>query len=642
MKRNSFTAICIRVIALVAGLWLLCMALFTLGLANTFYTQFMSFGNTYSTFYNPSRYYYGNADSALPGYAESKILFFLGVKNMDEIPVDFFRPDHPFDPLTREGFDYDRAVVILDEAGNVEMCSGNYLFFNYMTQEQWDAQTTTNADHAGFAYVALSKEELPKYRVLQDKYGAGDDESWMLGRLWMFDEMALRFQGYFENNRFYPVVMELSVFDYENPTFLPVSARTLPHWEAEGYLHWDILFDDRESNTPPLTTIYVTDPDMILYDEGEHIDSTLGSYDSLLALLTDRVAQKQYGRDESFFAPIAISVGQMGERTVCTAVTCNPVWEAVKAMRYVYLATFLFLVLGLFFLLRSVKRNLTRPLSLVNDGFRFDATKLPEKHITRWQDVRDLEDQFEETSRELAEEKAENQRLNAALDFAKEAEEKRRKLISGLTHELKTPLAVIHSYAEGLQSGIAEEKKEKYLGVILEETEKMDALVLDMLDYSRLDAGKTRLNLESFSLLQLVQSVQERLGLKAEEKGLSIRYNVAEEFTLTADEARMDQVITNFLTNAIKYTPENGEIILSVYRNGKEASFAIENTCQPLSKEALEHIWDSFYQADPSHRTQGSGLGLALVHRIVTLHRGSCYVTNSPTGVLFRIRLPIG
>lgn len=645
MKRKrirSFPAICIRVIALAVGLWLLCMVLFTLALANNFYTQFMTFGNLYTDYYHPANYHNGNVDADLPGYEESQIMFYLGAKNVDDFPVDFFRSDNALDPLPRESFDYDRAVVILDEGGNIEFRAGDYLFFNYMTPEQWQEQTVDDMEHAGFAYVELNKDDRNKYSYLQEKYGMADDESWLPGRLWMFDHMALRFQGYFENNRFYPVVMEVSVFDYSNTSPLTVREQTLPYWEKQGRLSWQTLFDDRDAATPALTTIYVPQPDMYLHDEGGSVDSELGSYDSLQALLTDRVAQGNYwGIDESFTAPIAISSEMFGTRRVITAVTCNPAWEAVKAMRYVYLGTFVFLAVCLFFLLRSVHRNLTFPLSCVNDGFQWGATKLPYKNITRWQDARDLEGYFEQTTQELAHAKSENQRLNTALNFAEEAEKKRRQMISNITHELKTPLAVIHSYAEGLQAGIAEDKREKYLSVILEETEKMDAMVLEMLDLSRLDAGKVHLRMEQFSLLKLVQAVHDRLSLAADAKQLTIRYVKADDFPITADEGRIDQVVTNFLTNAIKYTPAGGNIFIHVCRYGDHAFFSMENDCPPLSEEALVHIWDSFYQADASHRSQGSGLGLAIARRIVELHRGSCTASSTPTGIRFRIQLPL-
>lgn len=230
-----------------------------------------------------------------------------------------------------------------------------------------------------------------------------------------------------------------------------------------------------------------------------------------------------------------------------------------------------------------------------------------------------------------------------ALDYAKNAEENRRNMVSAIAHELKTPLAVIHSYAEGLQTGIAARKQEKYLTVIQEETEKLDALVLEMLELSRLEAGKVTLRTDQFSLQTLTEGVFERLALAAEGKQLQIDLQFGQEFTVNADEARIDQVITNFATNAIKYTPAGGSIRVRVQRKPYEgvAQFVIENDSPPLSQEALSQIWNSFYRADPARSSGGTGLGLAIAKNIIKLHQGSCAVRNTKTGVEFSFRIPL-
>jgi signal transduction histidine kinase len=241
---------------------------------------------------------------------------------------------------------------------------------------------------------------------------------------------------------------------------------------------------------------------------------------------------------------------------------------------------------------------------------------------------------------QLQESQAEIRQLQTALEYAKDAESYRRRMISGLTHELKTPLAVIHSYAEGLQEGIAEEKKEQYLGVILEESEKMDAMVLQMLDLSRLEAGKVKLAADSFSLAALTRSVFDRMMPLAQEKGLTVRFTMPNECRLTADEGRITQVVTNLASNAIKYTPEGGEISVIVYRKNDTNVLCVENTCERLSQEALEKVFDSFYRGDAARTTEGTGLGLAIVKAIVEQHGGSCRAFNTPTGVQFQVILP--
>ena len=229
----------------------------------------------------------------------------------------------------------------------------------------------------------------------------------------------------------------------------------------------------------------------------------------------------------------------------------------------------------------------------------------------------------------------ETKRLSTALEYARTAEQDRRQMTSNIAHELKTPLAVIHSYAEGLREHIAEEKRDKYLDVILSEAERADAMVLEMLDLSRLEAGKVKLTRSGFSLAELARSVFARFDMAAEAKGLEVVFDFPEALTVTADEGRIAQVIENYAANAVKYTPEGGHIRVSARRIPSGTRFAVENDSPPLSAEALEKVWESFYRADESRSGGGTGLGLAIAKSIIELHGGTCEVRNTQTGVEF-------
>lgn len=221
--------------------------------------------------------------------------------------------------------------------------------------------------------------------------------------------------------------------------------------------------------------------------------------------------------------------------------------------------------------------------------------------------------------------------------------------MSDITHELKTPLAVIHSYAECLQENVVPEKREQYLSVILEETRHMDAMVLQMLDLSRLEAGKVRLASDTVSLEQLTRQIFDRFAIMIEEKQLRVHWVVPTEILITADEGRITQAVTNLVSNAVKYTPIGGEITVKIFVKDRAVHFYISNTANPLSDEALEKVWDSFYRADPSRTEPGTGLGLALVKSIIQLHGGQCFVRNTSvryensteTGVEFGFTIPL-
>ncbi len=199
---------------------------------------------------------------------------------------------------------------------------------------------------------------------------------------------------------------------------------------------------------------------------------------------------------------------QAGTLTTAAAVRCQPLQYAILRLIPAYLVTFAVTAFLVFLILRRIRMSLTKPLEILTRSIESHTAVTPD---APWQEPYTLETYCHAARQELHQVKTELTQLRTALDYAHQAEENRRQLVSGITHELKTPLAVIHSYAEGLQANIAEDRKDLYLSVILEETEKMDSMVLQMLDLSRLEAGKVRLASDSFSLLQLTQTVTEKM-----------------------------------------------------------------------------------------------------------------------------------
>ena len=257
-----------------------------------------------------------------------------------------------------------------------------------------------------------------------------------------------------------------------------------------------------------------------------------------------------------------------------------------------------------------------------------------------WRETDTLIREYEKEAEDRWRTREELSRTKKALEYASEAETRRREMLSMMAHELKTPLAVVHSYAEGLREHIAEDKKEQYLETIVGETEKMDAIVLEMLDYSRLEAGRVKLSRDEFSLTEAVRASLRKLQPFAEEKHLTVEETCPEDLRIAADEARTLQVLDNLIGNAVRYTPENGKIRISAGRRGKKAFFRIENTGRQFSEEELRRVFETFYRADPSGNTRGTGLGLAIVKQITELHGGSCRAENTADGVAFTVEMP--
>ena len=212
-------------------------------------------------------------------------------------------------------------------------------------------------------------------------------------------------------------------------------------------------------------------------------------------------------------------------------------------------------------------------------------------------------------------------------------------MTSNIAHELKTPLAIIHSYTEGLKEHIAEEKRDQYLDTILAETERMDTMVMEMLDLSRLEAGKVTLSRTEFSLSELVRTQWETFLPLATEKQLQVFLKLNEDCILSADESRIEQVVRNFLSNAVRYTPAGGTIHIQTQyhyaRRRQSFVFRVENSGHRFSKEELQKLWDTFYRADSSRSSMGTGLGLAICKNIISLHGGRCEAKNTERGVEF-------
>ena len=314
------------------------------------------------------------------------------------------------------------------------------------------------------------------------------------------------------------------------------------------------------------------------------------------------------------------------------------VWERLW---WVYLLTLGLCVLLLGGLRRVLVRELLAPIQQLSQALdtRQKWLLLRPSQVCRWEEGHKLQEQFEAHGAEYREQKDEIQRLNQALTYAKTAEEHRRTFTSHMAHELKTPLAVIHSYAQGLQEHIAEDKREKYLATIFSEAERMNGMVLELLDLSRLEAGRVKLRRENFSLSQLTRSTLEKLAPSLEAKGLRLSTALEDPAPVLADRGRMAQVVENLLTNAVKYTPAGGNVQVEVAQTDHHTTLRVSNDCPPIPQEELDQLFEPFYRREDAAPGEGTGLGLAIVRHIVQLHGGSCQASATQTGVVFTVTL---
>lgn len=482
------------------------------------------------------------------------------------------------------GFRYD--ICWYDEEGNVQFPPGYYLTFTHGAKDY---------------YIDLNESETLR-NWAREQY-----TQYNFTGLWIGSDLQL--QGYLEGDRFHLSAIKLMIAD-----------------------HYWVDTDDHSRDGSPITVSRLNTTACDSYGPFQHRGKV---YQSAGDLLNDPdIEGSSYGL---FSAVITMRLQNASGGSAALAIHCRPIVYAGLRLIPFYLVSGILLWIALSIILWNIRRKLTEPLDLILAAYAADRVALGYQW-NPWQELQQLSVWFDRIQPERHQAKTEVQRLTTALEYAENAEKHRRQMVSSIAHELKNPLAIIHSYAEGLQSGISAEKQDRYLTVILEETERMDALVMEMLDLSRLEAGKVKLSTDTVVPAALIRDVFSRLEPAAAEKELQIELNLGKDFTITADEARLEQVIRNFAHNAIRYTPQGGHVYVLLEQAPLGAVFTFRNDSPPLSDEALERVFDSFYRADD--QPGGTGLGLAISKSIVTLHGGTCSVSNTPIGVQFRFYIP--
>lgn len=227
-------------------------------------------------------------------------------------------------------------------------------------------------------------------------------------------------------------------------------------------------------------------------------------------------------------------------------------------------------------------------------------------------------------------------------------EEVRREFVSNVSHELRTPLTNIKSYTETLIDSdevLDADTRKKFLSVILNETDRTTRIVKDLLTLSRFDYGRMEINYTEFSLEKCLKGVYEAVLLDARNHGHSLELKLPETLpVMTADRERIEQVILNVLSNAIKYTPDNGRIVLSACRSGDDVHISVTDNGIGIPEEDVSRIFERFYRVDKARSRQsgGTGLGLSIAREIVNLHGGDIRVESRPgEGTTVTVVLPV-
>jgi len=297
-------------------------------------------------------------------------------------------------------------------------------------------------------------------------------------------------------------------------------------------------------------------------------------------------------------------------------------------------------------------RRFTRPILELNSiAQKMADLDFTTKYVSSAQDelgelgesINSLSDQLGKSISEL---QAANQKLQEDIEHERRIDEMRKQFISNVSHELKTPIALIQGYAEGLKVNVVEDEDNKnfYCDVITDEAAKMNKMVRQLLDLSQIEAGYFPLDRDIFDISSLIQEVLAKFELIFKEEKIKIKADIAENILVNADRSRVEQILVNFLNNAIDHVNELKQIQIGVEPIKDKVRIAVTNTGAPIPEESLSKIFASFYKVDKA-RTRaygGTGLGLSIVRAIMELHHNSYGVVNTTDGVEFWFQLDKG
>ena len=238
-----------------------------------------------------------------------------------------------------------------------------------------------------------------------------------------------------------------------------------------------------------------------------------------------------------------------------------------------------------------------------------------------------------------------SQTLNHVSEDLSKIDELRRDLMANVSHDLKTPLTMIRAYAEMVRdiSYKDKEKRERDLNVIIEETERLNVLVNDILDLSKMQAKADTFKLEKIDLVAIVLEIMNRYEILKVTENYKFILDMPEKATIWADKSKISQVIYNLINNAINYTGEDKTVYVTIKDAKKEFIVEIKDTGKGIKEEELPYIWDKYYKSDKKHQRNvvSTGIGLSIVKEILSQHKfdyGVESVLHEGTTFYFKIR----
>ena len=217
----------------------------------------------------------------------------------------------------------------------------------------------------------------------------------------------------------------------------------------------------------------------------------------------------------------------------------------------------------------------------------------------------------------------------------------RSDFVNNFSHEFKTPIVSILGFAKLLQKRtLPDEQQREYLDIIVEESTRLADMATSVLNLTKVENQSILIDITHFNLTEQIRNCVLLLEKKWSKKSLTVAVDF-DEYEIDANEEMLKQVWINLLDNAVKFSPEAGEICISIAKSPGMIHISIKNNGAEISEEDRNRIFNKFYQGDKSHFSEGTGIGLAIVKRIIDLHKGSISVVSSPAQTIFTVLLPL-
>ena len=404
-------------------------------------------------------------------------------------------------------------------------------------------------------------------------------------------------------------------------------------------------------------SVYSSNKDFISTINNINTINSITSSDSNIVYKNDKLSIRKMEDPENGLTFMLFNAALENGYILYIRMPVSSIHESVKiSNKFLYLiGGFTILIGG--FVVSFISKKFTRPILELNDI----ANKMAKLDFSKKYKVTDTDDELNNLGKSINTmsdklEKTINRLRESNIELEKDIEEKskidemRKQFISDVSHELKTPIALIQGYSEGLIENVNtdSENREFYASVILDEANKMDKLVKQLLELMKLEYGKREFNNEKFDIGELIKEVIRKSEVMLKENNIEVEYDENSSANVYADSFYIEQVITNYFTNAIKNIKEiDGKKIIKVCINvdveKNIVRTSVFNTGDNIEEENLNRIWNRFYKADASRNRDdgGTGIGLSLVKAIMNNYQKDYGVVNKEKGVEFYFDLEL-